>query len=111
MSEQEALIKATQRVADLFWGMASDESGSVSWYRSTFYAGAKDLLIKSIEATYPGVDVDKVFDILIESGESVAYSVEYWTKYDKLHEWCKIEYVDDPANMAYCYTHGTSFTY
>lgn len=111
MSEQEALVNATQRIADLYWSMASDEAGMVSWYRSVFYAGAKELLLKSIEATYPGVDADKVLEILSDSGESVAYSVEYWTQHDKLHEWCKIEYLDDPANMAYCYTHGTDFTY
>lgn len=106
---RQAMVKATQRIADLFWTMASDEEGEVSHYRSPFYAGAKDLLIKAIEATYPGVDADRVYDIISESGESVADSVSYWRERDAQHEWCKIEYTDIVPGQMYCYTHGDTF--
>lgn len=109
MSEQASLVKATQRIADLFWTMASDEDGAVSWYKSTFYAGSSELLTKAIETTYPGVDAEKVQEIMSESGESVADSVAYWREHDARHEWCTIEHADD--HMAYCYTHGTDYTY
>jgi len=110
MNEQAGLIKATQRIADLFWTMATDEDGAVSWGQSVFYAGANELLIKAIKVTYPDVDADKVQEIMSESGESVAYAVDYWRQCVKRHEWCKdVEITCD--GKGYCHGHGVTFAW
>lgn len=105
------MIRMTQKIADLYTEVAGHYNNDISHYRSAWYAGMRETLTSSIQATYPDTDAHMVYELLIDSGESVAQCVDYWRQRNEEHEWCQQTYDSDTddANLI-CVQHKTILT-
>lgn len=57
----------------LYYGIACSEDREISFYESKVYRGAYDMLRGLVELAYPQLEAERVIDVAIDCGESIAY--------------------------------------
>ncbi len=74
MTTPKELVEILARAS---YAVACMEDRSYSQYDSVVYQAARLALRAAIVQTYPGMDVEKIIDMWIDCGESIAYCVDY----------------------------------
>lgn len=110
-SDHDAKIAATERIAQLYRSIANDECAEVCRESSDFYSGARELLLRAIDQTYPDVKATTVHDLMLQSEEPVEVCVRFWRERDADHYWCDTVQLpgDDPGGRWRCKNHGVEF--
>ncbi|HET9865738.1 MAG TPA: hypothetical protein VFQ06_00495 [Nitrospira sp.] len=68
---------AVELAAVKHYANATSNDPERSFYQGEIYKASKRALIGAIQAAYPDVDVDDVYELWVDCGECIAYCVEY----------------------------------
>jgi len=75
-----ALREYAQKIAELHYWTACHESADIAFYQAKPYAHTQAILKSAIRAAWPQLGesgTERIYDMWVENGESLAYCVEY----------------------------------
>lgn len=70
-----------EEVVEIHWGVATSNNVDVASSNSEIYCHSQANLLAMIRMAYPHVNAQEVYDVWIDSMESLSYCVRAWTRW------------------------------